>query len=132
MNQILPSSTSIPTTILTDFENFNLTDTNTVTIPIFSCVSSSKNYKFTNRQTNGVTLSSVQNSSGQERSEEVGTVQDSSGQLRTGRDRSGQVGTGQDRSRQDRTGLDRTGNIKTGQDNPVQVQTGKDKSRSGL
>ena len=42
-----------------------------------------------------MTLSSVQNSSGQERSIEARTGRDRSGQLGTGQDRSGQVRTGQ-------------------------------------
>ena len=79
---------------------------------LFSCVSSSKIWKITDKVRKNSQL-------GQNRSGQVGTGQDRSGQVGTGWDGSGQNGTGQDSLGQDRSGqvwrgLDRTGQVGTG------------------
>ena len=79
---------------------------------LFSCVSSSKIWKITDKVRKNSQL-------GQNRSGQVRTGRDRLGQVGTGWDGSGQNGTGQDSLGQDRSGqvwrgLDRTGQVGTG------------------
>ena len=79
---------------------------------LFSCVSSSKIWKITDKVRKNSQLG--QNRSGQvrtgrDRLGQVGTGWDRLGRVGTERDRSGQLGTGQVRSGMERSGQDGTG-----------------------
>ena len=84
-----------------------LTEYNQLIMSLFSCVSSSKIWKITDKVRKNSQL-------GQNRSGQVRTGRERLGQVGTGWDGSGQNGTGQDSLGQDRSGqvwrgLDRTG-----------------------
>ena len=95
---------------------------------IFRCVSISITAKFTNKQTDRHTLSSVQDWTGQDWSRQVGTGQEIPGQVRIGQDWSGQVRKYQDRSGHTKTGQDRSGLIRTGQDRSEHSRIEQDRS----